>query len=1096
MTHFAKCDLPRAFDRVAPPARSIWRPGDDPVGEHISVILPGGRRILASRLARILRCTLGWMLLTAAVVHGEQLPIKTYTTADGLAQDCVNRIIRDSRGFLWFCTREGLSRFDGYRFTSYTTDQGLPNRWVDYLLEARDGSYWVAAGHWVCRFNLTGPPLFIPYEVPPSGQETAEVHVLLEDSSGLVWCGTSRGLYLMDRGQDPPRFQLVDMGMPTEAEGWFVEALMMDHHGALWCGTRGSGLYRRLADGRVEHYKSGLPDQGVKALLEDNSGRLWAGTPHGLCRLVVSPDQNRSIVDRIYTSKDGLAADWIDSLFESSDGTLWIGSGGLSELREFRESGELREYRRPSQPELPTVNQESRPRGAQQKSYVRRETFRTYTTANGLSSSYVTTMAEDRDGNIWLGTDSGGAMKLVRSGFTAYTPADGLAAQGVDAVFEDRAGELCCISSLGRHLINRFGGRRFTFVAADLPKQITGFGWGYNQITFQDRSGDWWVPTSQGLCRFPRVARVEQLATTPPKEVYTARDGLPFDEVFRLYEDSRGDIWISTISPGGNGLSRWRLGAETIQTFSNADGLVSLKAHSADAFCEDRAGNLWIGLGGSGGLLRYTGGRFSCFTGSDGFPEAAIRSLYADHVDRLWIATVAGLVRVDDPGAGHPRFTAYGTGQGLSSDDVYCVTEDQFGRIYIGTGRGLDRLDPDSGYIKHYTADDGLMRGKVTSAFRDRHGALWFASNVHGLCRLVPRPDPRQTPPPILISGLRIAGVVQQVSQIGETEIGRLDLAPGQNQLNIDFVGLRSEPGEVLRYQYKLESADRDWSQPSDQRSVNYPNLAPGTYRFLVRAVNAEGLASLAPATVAFSIRPPVWRQWWFLSIAALLLGLGIYLVYRARIARLLELERVRTRIATDLHDDIGANLSLIAMVSEVARGHLQRDDQNLRDWFSTIASTSRDTVDAMSDIVWAVNPRRDQLSDLTMRMRRLAEDFFAARNIDLSFNAPEPGRALKVGADVRREVFLIFKESINNLVRHSRSTLAEVDLAADRGWLVLKVKDNGRGFDPDTTPEGNGLASMRQRAGKLGGSLDVSSNGEGTTVTLKVPLDHRGRFW
>src|SRR5262249_18729189 len=194
-----------------------------------------------------------------------------------------------------------------------------------------------------------------------------------------------------------------------------------------------------------------------------------------------------------------------------------------------------------------------------------------------------------------------------------------------------------------------------------------------------------------------------------------------------------------------------------------------------------------------------------------------------------------------------------------------------------------------------------------------------------------------------------------------------------------------------LRYQYRLEGADTDWSQPSDQRSVNYPNLAPGRYRFLVRAVNDEDLASATPAVVVFRIRPPVWREWWFLALVAVSLGFGVYAAYRVRVTRLLELERVRTRLATDLHDDIGANLSLIAMVSEVARGHVQRDDQKLRDWFSTIASTSRDTVDAMSDIVWAVNPKRDQLRDLTQRMRRFAEDIFAARNIELEFDAPLP---------------------------------------------------------------------------------------------------------
>src|SRR5262249_50656282 len=154
---------------------------------------------------------------------------------------------------------------------------------------------------------------------------------------------------------------------------------------------------------------------------------------------------------------------------------------------------------------------------------------------------------------------------------------DGLAAAGVDAICENRAGELCVISSGTMHYINRFDGRRFRAIWPAFPKQITYFGWGSNQITLQDRTGEWWVPTGQGLCRFPAVARVEQLAHTRPKAVYTAREGLPFDDVFRLYEDSHGDLWISTLSRQANGLSRWERATETLQSFSEADGLVSLK---------------------------------------------------------------------------------------------------------------------------------------------------------------------------------------------------------------------------------------------------------------------------------------------------------------------------------------------------------------------------------------------------------------------------------------------------------------------------------------------------------------------------------------
>jgi len=246
-------------------------------------------------------------------------------------------------------------------------------------------------------------------------------------------------------------------------------------------------------------------------------------------------------------------------------------------------------------------------------------------------------------------------------------------------------------------------------------------------------------------------------------------------------------------------------------------------------------------------------------------------------------------------------------------------------------------------------------------------------------------------------------------------------------------------------------------------------------------------------ATFQFRILPPVWQRWWFLSAAVLLISLIAYSVHRQRVARSVELERVRTRIATDLHDDIGANLSLIAMLSEVARGQVRSDDHRLKEWFSTIAATSRDTVDSMSDIVWAVNPKRDHLRDLTRRMRRFADDILGARNISLRFREPDTRLDLKLGADLRREVFLIFKETINNLVRHSQCTEAEVDLQIAHGRLVLRVSDNGRGLGSANADAGTGLTSMRGRASRLGGSFEISSPDEtGTIITLNIPLDHR----
>src|SRR5205807_6747923 len=228
---------------------------------------------------------------------------------------------------------------------------------------------------------------------------------------------------------------------------------------------------------------------------------------------------------------------------------------------------------------------------------------------------------------------------------------------------------------------------------------------------------------------------------------------------------------------------------------------------------------------------------------------------------------------------------------------------------------------------------------------------------------------------------------------------------------------------------------------------------------------------------------------WWFVTLVVLTLGLAVAAFYRYRVRRLIELGRVRTRIAADLHDDIGSGLSRIAILSEVAR-HQTSVDAPVGEPLSVIAGASRDLVDSMSDIVWAINPNKDHLRDLIQRMRRFASDLFTARQIEFTFAAPGEEQTLKIGADLRRQVFLIFKEAVNNIARHSACTEAQIEMRIENRWLTIKVVDNGQGFDPAQLSEGHGLASMRARAQELGGELQVTQNdGRGTTILLNVPL-------
>src|SRR6266851_2703195 len=1038
---------------------------------------------------------LGLLLSFRAIVPAEQLSVRTYTTADGLPRDFVLRIVRDSRGFLWFCTGDGLSRFNGYEFTNYGVEHGLPNPRVNDLIETRSGVFWVATENGISRFNPTAlrngqsqiRNLFTAY---PLGDEpmSNRVEALLEDHSGRIWAGTDAGLFRLEETNGQATFRRVALS------GDMVVAFAEDREGSLWMSTT-AGLVRRLPDGGLVRYAihpSGLGDL-LTSLLFDTEGRLWVGHRGGGGLIVLKPQSATSITaggepDKLkriqcgsashlpdqpvrlpvaagdacqFTTADGLAGMIIVGISQSSDGRIWIGtSGGLTEFVDGR--------------------------------------FRSYTTALGLSNPAIGTPVEDRDGNLWLGSATG-ATKITWSGFTTFGKADGLRKLFVVSITENRRGKLCAITADNDFFINCFDGRQFKAIKPRFPPEIKGYGWGMNQVTFQDHTGEWWVPTSSGLCRYPHVASLEQLAHTRPKALYTYRRGeLPGDDVFRLFEDSRGDVWISASGNVRNAVARWERATESFHAMSEVEGLPAFSLPTA--YSEDAAGNLWLGFY-DGGLARYHDGRFQVFAHSDGVPLGLIRALYLDHAKRLWIATDSGgVARLDDPQADHPRFVSYTIADGLSSNSVSCITEDKFGRMYFGTGRGLDRFDLESKRFRHYTKVEGLASNAVKVAFRDRQGALWFGTDL-GLSRLVPGPDPSQQQPPILISGLRIAGNAQAISALGETELSGLTLNATQNQMSIDFVGLGFAAGEALRYQYRLAGADPDWSAPTDQRTINYASLSSGRYQFQVRAVTADGIVSPTPATITFTILPPIWRRWWFVTLVVLTLGLGAAAIYRYRVRRLIELERVRTRIAADLHDDIGSGLSRIAILSEVAR-HQVSVEAPVGEPLSVIAGASRDLVDSMSDIVWAINPNKDHLSDLVQRMRRFASDLFTARRIEFTFAAPGEEQALKIGADLRRQVFLIFKEAVNNIERHSQCTGAQIDLRIESKWAIVTVTDNGAGFDPANINEGHGLESMRARAEELGGELQIISNdGRGTRVLLKVPLsgtvssrDGRGR--
>ncbi len=981
-------------------------------------------------------------LLGVATIAGraERLPIRTYTTADGLPSLGVHRIVADSRGFLWFCTSDGLSRFDGYAITTYTTRDGLPDRRVTDVRETRDGTLWVATVGGLCRFDPRGGARLFSVVQLGEAPDAKAVIALLETSDGRLWCGGPAGLFRLDAVDGAWTAARVDLG--TELGPL---ALAEDSWGGLWVGCWMGEVRCVRPDGRVEAYRLPGTFGGDEILCVYGAGDsdVLLGTKLGLFRSGPRASADDPVAFTKVTA--GAPEGWVAAFSRTRDGTLWAAAtSGV-----WRATG----------PDATTFE-----RSAAIASTCERE---------------VWDVAEDRDSNLWLATTCG-ALRVDRRGFVSYGRADGLAALGIDSIFESRAGELVVTTNDNGRTVHRLDGDRFVATAPRVPANVDAQGWGWNQTVLQDREGAWWVPTGKGALRYPKADRPEAAMRGRPEWMMRGA------EAFRMFEDSRGDVWIATYGTANSALARWERATGAVTDLSpavasaGASGLLT-------AFVETRDGAVWAATG-NGDLLRYVAGRLERLVLSEAEPIGTIRTFHIDDAGRLWFASsLGGLGRIDDPTAARPSIVRTTAADGLASDNVWSVTTDSYGRVYVGLPQGVDRLDPATGSVKHYTTADGLPQGNVQQAYRDRGGRVWFGTGF-GLARLDPEPDERRPPPRTVVTGLRVAGVAQPVSALGAASLPELDLAPSENSVSVDFLGLGASLGEALTYQHMLEGADDDWTRPSAERSVTFANLAPGTYRLLVRAIDADGESSPEPAVVVFKIAAPLWQRWWFVLTAVALGGVGLSVAYRRRVACLLEIERVRTRIATDLHDDLGANLTRIAMLSEVAS--YRKGENGGDDSLASIARISRESVTSMSDIVWAINPKRDSFRDLVRRMRQLADEALATQGVAVRFLAPDADGDLKLGDDVRRQLWLVFKEAINNTARHSGCTRAEVEVALERGRIVLTVSDNGRGFDPSNESDGNGLSNMQKRARAMDSKLDLrSAPGEGTTVRVEVSL-------
>jgi signal transduction histidine kinase len=1049
-------------------------------------------RIVPGR-SRVILCLC--LVIGTATVRAERLPIRRFTQADGLARDFAIVVRQDSRGFVWIGTDGGVSRFDGTSFRNYGVAEGLPEGAVSDILETSDGELLFATDGGLCRWRALGParaeaaatPLFACAS-PDVAEGTAEIRDLHEDRHGRLWAATAGGLFRAERSGEALSFVRLALGAADDTWASIgVRAIVEQPGVGLWLATA-LGVARLDETGNVARFRvSGFGrDERAFALLVDSAGRLWIGhvddglfvwwpppqfepplgwsvagiatpatprrrrsegEPRPSLRLPEAPGEAVHIGRR-----EGLDDERVRTgLLEDADGAIWIGTvRGLGRFRDGRIESFGREHGLPDEGSRPSML--------------------------------------DRAGNLWFGSRSGGAARLKRGGLTSFDELDGLRGSQIRSIFDGRDGALHVLTAAERDFLQRFDGERFTAVAPEMPKGLLSWGWWVGQIAVEERDGSWWLPSGlQGLLRYAPPKRFAALDRARPAELFRAGPNSS-DATQVLYEDARGDLWVGSFGPPQLAVRRKASGR--FESFGPGAGFPEA---APIVFREDSVGTLWIGYGdGAIGALRD--GRFLALArGLEPLrPWSAVYDLRFDERGALWAATIGGgLVRFDAPASGSTA-RAWTTADGLPSNDVTCLALDERGRIWAGTSNGAVRLDPASGEIRRFTTADGLANNAVRAAHRDRRGDLWLGT-LQGLSRLDAsreRAENRLPVPAALLTELEIEGAPLPLGETGAKSVAPIEARAGSQRVRIGFVAPSADLDAQPTYRYRLGGFDETWSAPTADRAVTYAGLAPGRYRFSVAALGADGETG-SPATVELVLPPPLWRRGWALALYAALAFAAAFLFHRQRVARLVAIERVRTRIAADLHDDLGASLSRIAVLSEVAHRR-SAGAGSVSPELVEIADTARRITEEAGDIVWSIDPRQDDLASLLLRVRPLAADLLDERGIELDWTAPEDAASIRLPPDVRRHLLLVLKEAVHNAARHAGASRVAVRIEAPRDAVRIEIADDGVGFDPERPPEsagGRGLPSLRARAADLGGRLTVRSTpGAGTNLTLEIP--------
>ena len=983
-----------------------------------------------------------------------QYILKNWTVNDGLPQNSVYAIHQTRDGYLWMATLDGLARFDGVRFTLFNksnTPGITSNRFIS-LYEGPDGNLWIGTENGVVTRYHSGA--FTTYTTE-HGLSNNPVWGITGDEEGSVWILSGRQVLRWDS----------QVFRPVTGDGLVLNFSLVqrDGRGGFW-GKVGGGDLAHFSRGRLSTvHLPGLPAPSIfsrAAVAEDGQGTVWVASSAGLASI-----RDGKLV-KLYTRGDGLP---------SYD--LYFISGPELKIACLDRNNDLQ-----------ILSQDSPDaKGPWVKRFVIRRPPDT------LGREFYG-FYEDREGNLWIATYKNGIFRAQRQAIKVYAKADGLVDTNVYPIYEDRAGAIW--AGTWSASVSRFKDG----VWSNHSLKIGGAG-GLVTALYEDRDGSLWVASYgsgfNGLLRY-REGR------------FTDTLDMPFFKagvISAIHQGRDGALWFG----GEWKLIRYQGGVAT--SFTRQDGLAG---NYVKVMIEDAAGDLWIGT--DGGLSHWQDGRFITYTESQGLPSDNVWSLYEDRDGVLWIGTYdGGLGRFKD---GH--FTRYTTREGLFDNGVFQILEDARGYFWMSSNRGIYRVSRQElnelaegrrGAITSvaFGKDDGLVNitcngGRSPAGIKASDGRLWFPTQ-DGVAVIDPEALPiNQQQPPVVIESVKL----------GRAPVASdhpVEVAPGQEDLEIEYTALSFINSERLQFRYKLEGLNQDWVNAGTRRTAYYSHMPPGEYTFRVMAANSDGVWNEQDQRLRIRVLPPFYRTWWFLALAALTVASLIWFGYQYRVTQLKRAqaaqqafsrqliesqEQERKRIAAELHDSLGQNLLIVKNRAQLGQLAAQ-DAPELLEQFEWIVSSATQSIEEVREIAQNLRPYHLDRLGLTKALEVMLEKVAATTRMRfVSELVPLDDLFSKEEAIT---LYRVVQESLNNIVKHAEASEVCVSVERLTDSVTLTIEDNGRGFsllEAAARPSGFGLAGMAERVRMLGGEWRIDSQaGQGTrmTIRLALPVTTRGNL-